>query len=368
MLQKLTEELAYLLGAFVADGSLYKSGHGLRVEFSDGTSVKEELHFSKKFVTRLRNLIEKYFDFNIRIHRKNNKYVLKFRNKKFANWIQSFGFLPGDKSNSVDIPSQLRGTSLEKSFWLGVMDCDGMIGRTTKNVTLWSSSKKLCKSFCEFLNKKIPVTVSERKLNDKIYFYVKIRSPFVKAYFDIISFSHPRKLLWLKNHLKNEFYVTNSVNFKEFLIAGNVIDYSKIFSKNVFVVRGSKILREEIAPKNMRFKRLLEILRGKGLSNRQICGLLQSYRWKMSKGSTTSVKLPLIVTGELEKIAKFIRLREGGIGVSKNYINSCGENSEKIIKCICKMFDVKPHFTSKKEIFFDSGVLKEFFSKVVKRE
>lgn len=38
-----------------------------------------------------------------------------------------------------------------------------------------------------------------------------------------------------------------------------------------------------------------------------------------------------------------------------------------IIKNICKIFDIKPHFTSKGEILFDSGVLNEFFSKVVEK-
>jgi hypothetical protein len=85
----------------------------------------------------------------------------------------------------------------------------------------------------------------------------------------------------------------------------------------------------------------------------------------MSKGSTTSVKLPLTVTKELEKIAKFIRLKDGGVRVSKNYIKSWGEDPAKIVKNVCKMFDIKPHFTSKGEILFDSGVLNEFFSKVV---
>lgn len=368
MRKKLTEELTYLLGAFVADGSLYRSGHGLRIEFSDGTFIKSELNFSKKFISKLRSLVKKYFGSEVQIFRKNNKYILKFRNKKFSDWVQSFGFFPGSKSASVNIPSQLKGTSLEKSFWLGVMDCDGMIGRTTKNITLWSSSRSLCRSFCEFLNKEIPVGVSKRKLRHKVYFYVKIRSPFVKVYSDIIGFSHPRKLLWLKNHLKNEFYVSNTVALEEFIIGSNVIDHSRIFDGNVFIVQGSEILKEGIAPKNIRFKKLFETLLDKGLSKQQIYKLLEEYRWKMSKGSTTSIKLPLTVTDELKEIAKFIRLREGGIRVSKNYIKSWGKDPVKIIKNICEIFDIKPHFTSKGEILFDSGVLNEFFSKVVVRK
>lgn len=70
----------------------------------------------------------------------------------------------------------------------------------------------------------------------------------------------------------------------------------------------------------------------------------------------------------VEESAKFVRLREGGIGISRNYVRAWNKDPKEVIGNICKIFYVRPHFTSKGEVIFDSGVLRELFSKVIKND
>ena len=366
---KVSSELSYLLGTFVADGTFYKSNKRTLIEFSDGTSVRKDLKYSRKFIDTLRLLINEHFHSKVRKFRKrNNQYVLRFQNKKFSDWLRSFGFYPGAKSSTVNVPTAIKSTEFEKDFWLGVMDCDGMIGKTTKNVTLWSASNKLCSSFLEFLdNSGVKASFNTRELKGKNYYYVKIKSPFVRKYADVVGFSHPRKLLWLRSHLKKEFYVTNRFAIKDFIINDGLIDYYKIFDDRVFVIDGAKLLGKR-EHKNIGFKILFNNLLTEGFKVEKVYKLLNEFRWKMSKGSTTSIKLPLYFTNELEEIAQFIRLTDGGIKISKNYTSAWNKNPDEIKGKICKMFDIKPHFTSKGELLFDSGVLGELFLKTLVRD
>ena len=89
---------------------------------------------------------------------------------------------------------------------------------------------------------------------------------------------------------------------------------------------------------------------------------INKYRFKKSKGSTNSVKLPLILTEEILRMAKFARIRAGGISFSKRYIESFGENYSRILNLFKITFDINPKFTCKNEPIFCSGVLKDFFS------
>ena len=91
---KLNEELAYLVGVFTGDGSLYKSDNSLRVEFSDGSTIPNELIYSKKFLENIAKILKKNFGVKVKIRKRKNKFIVKFRSKFFCEWLKSFGFKP----------------------------------------------------------------------------------------------------------------------------------------------------------------------------------------------------------------------------------------------------------------------------------
>ncbi len=67
------------------------------------------------------------------------------------------------------------------------------------------------------------------------------------------------------------------------------------------------------------------------------------------------------------RIAKFVRLRVGGISFSKAYTESFGESFEEILRITEDVFDIKPRYTCKNEPIFCSGVLRDFFDAIIER-
>ena len=88
----------------------------------------------------------------------------------------------------------------------------------------------------------------------------------------------------------------------------------------------------------------------------------------MSKGSTNSTIIPLYFTQEIIDIAKLIRLRKGGITISRRYTKFFNVNPNFIINKIISIFDILPSYTSKNEPIFCSGVLEIFFSKIINKK
>jgi hypothetical protein len=366
---KISNDLSYLLGVFAGDGSLYYSGGSPRVEFCDGSSVENEIKYSEEFLHNIVTIIRQNFDIAPKIFRKGNQFIIKFRNKAFCEWLMNFGFRPGEKCRSADIPLKIRGSKYERNFWIGVMDTDGMIGRKTKNVTLWSASRKLCESFSKFLNTQSVVnSICGHEMRGTVYYCVKIKSAFVRDFSEKIGFHHPRKTLWLKRHIQKSFYVKNNELIGKFLLNDRkTIDYRKIFPRNIYIVGGARILNKN-SEKNSNFQDTFDALVKKGMSRNSVCRIFDNFRWKASKGSTTSIKLPLFVSTELKDITNFIRIRSGGITISKQYIKSWNREPDEIIGTIESLFDIKPKHTCKGELIYDSTVLKEFFTRVTERE
>lgn len=365
----LKDEIAYLLGVFVGDGSLYKSGRNTRFEFSDGSLVEEELKYSRQFLEKLSGILNQYFYVETVPFRKNNKYVIKFRKKSLVKIFgEYFEFKPGPKSKEIDIPSIYKETSFENSFWRGIMDADGMIARDARKITLWSASEKLIDSFRIFLQEEIPSAKRERKLREKRYFIAIIKSPFIEKYADLIGFDHPRKRKWLERHRGNKFYKSKkSYKVKNFLKENKIIDYFKIFQGNsrIFVKDCQGVLeKREIQTNrnnNVKFMRLSHELEN-SIENLKM--LSNSCRWKMSKGSTKTIDLPLKYTDDLARILKFARIRESGIRLSRKYIQAYNESPGEIIDLCSKTFDISPSITSKGGVLFSSRVLYHFLKKL----
>jgi len=169
----------------------------------------------------------------------------------------------------------------------------------------------------------------------------------------------------------NDFYKNNTVNINGYALKNKIINYEKIFNlSSAMVVSGKDLLKEYKlkcrGDNNRKFEEILQKLNSKKISKIALFKLLSKHRWKMGKGSTTSIKMPLYFNKDILDIARFVRLRNGSITLSRNYIESFNLNSHEIIMKFEQIFDIKPKYTCKGEPLFCSGVLALFFSKIIK--
>ena len=365
-------DFAYLIGNFIADGSFYSTERGYRFEFVDGSPYSNELKYSLEHINHIKKIIENFLDKKLpEVRKRGNRFVLSFRDKNLAKlFITSFKFKPGDKSRVVNIPNLYRNTIYEKDFWIGYLDGDGSIARKYKKVSVESMSYKIINSFSDYLDRnKIFFSKYKSIRGDDYSYVIVIRSVSFKDFCEKIGFRHPLKSRLLKNKLKDkDFFIKNNLNISE----NEIIDYTNIFDNSIFIVNGKKIFLkygyQKYLGDNIRFNEIVSLLHRKGLSKEDILKEIINYRFKKSKGSTNSVKLPLFFNNKFIKIAKFVRIRQGGVSFSKRYIESFNEDFNNILKITEEMFDIKPKYTSKKEPLFCSGVISDFFNKVIKRE
>ena len=202
-------DFAYLIGAFMADGCFYlKEKKYFAFEFYDGSSVENELKYSLDHLNNIKRILSKYFIINLNMRKRGNLYILYFKSKEFGSiLINCFNINPGKKALIVDLPEIYKGTTMEKYFWLGFMDCDGMVARNSRKVVLDVCAKKLINSFKTFLLKEnIGFKYSERIIKKCVYFRVTIPPLYIRDYYKKLSFTHPRKKLWIEKHVKKEFY------------------------------------------------------------------------------------------------------------------------------------------------------------------
>lgn len=368
-----THDFAYLIGNFMADGSLYFSDRSYRFEFVDGSPYEAELKYCLRHLKRIKQILETFLNRNLpNIIKKGNKFVLRFRHKELANLFQSrLKISPGKKHKIIDIPNIYKNSLYEKDFWIGYLDGDGSIARKFRKISVESMSKKIIGSFASYLKENgILFSNYESKRLDDCSYVIVIRSVSFRDFAKKIGFNHPLKTKLLSEKLRNrDFYVNNKFN-------GNIeidfiIDYLNFFDDSVFIVNGRRLLLkynyDKFSRENIRVNELIKFLGEKGLKKEQISKEIIKFRFKKSKGSTNSVKLPLYLDKNLVRISKFIRIREGGIGFSKRYMESFDENFEEILKIAQKIFDIKPKFTCKNEPLFCSGVISDFFNKIIKR-
>src|SRR3989304_2911025 len=366
-------DFAYLIGNFVADGSFYKDSSGHRFEFVDGSPYKNELIYSWEHLSRIKKIIEKFTKKNLpEIRKRGQMYRLSFRNNELASlFLDILGFLPGDKSRIIDIPNIYKKTKYEKYFWVGYLDGDGSIARKSKRVAVESMSQKIIESFAEYLdNLGIYFSIYESKRNNEKSYVVLIRSISFRDFVEKIGFNHPLKSRLLKEKMqKEEFFKKNNVDIS---IINNKINYIKIFDGSVFLENGRELLIKYGYTKyhrpNASIKEVVSLMRSKGLNDEDIIKSIGKYRFKKSKGSTNSVKLPITFDNELLKLARFVRIRDGGISFSKAYIESFNEDYNEILQLTEKFFDIKPKYTHKNEPLFCSGILSDVFNKIINKE
>ncbi len=262
---------------------------------------------------------------------------------------------------------------MEKFFWLGFLDGDGCVPRNGRKIALESASKDLICSFRLFLKtNNIPSKYYERKIEDRTYYGARISSAFFKKYSNLLGFLHPRKKKWLTEKLKADFYVSTKSNIKRFLTENNYLDYVKIFdSRKVYLVNSKELIEQQGIKcdhrNNRTLKEVLDALKPREFKKEEILEVLSKFRWKMGKGTNTAVRLPKKINYKLKIAIKFVRIRAGGIGLSKRYIVAFNESPDKIRQLCEELFDINPKRTCKNEPIFCSSVLNLLFSKIISR-
>ncbi|MCF7872417.1 hypothetical protein K9L97_05275 [Candidatus Woesearchaeota archaeon] len=365
-----TPDFAYFIGFFVADGSFYADSNSSRFEFVDGTSVQEELELSREFMSLTKKYVEEILGKKLpNLRKRGNKYVLQFRNKYLDELFKKIGFSTGNKSKTCDVPRIFSKSDLERFFWIGVMDGDGMVARSSRKISLESVSFKLISSFSDFLNRnsvKYTFRIRNHSNNRKSY-RVDIQEFMFNKFLDLLPFRHPRKKLWAKKHKKREnFYVLSKLKIKQFLLYGDVINYFEIFKdKLIFVVDGKNLTTLKSKFRNIG---LAELKHRLNKPDEEILKKLSSLYFKASKGSTIKVKLPFNLNEDLIETSKFIHIRTGGIAISRTFVSISGKDPKIIINKISKLFEINPQTTCRNEIIFSSMVLKCFFEKILVRE
>ncbi len=367
-----TSNFAYMLGNFMADGSFYKSGKRFWFEFTDGSPYKNELKYSFEHIKKIKALLESFLNKKLpNIRNRGNRYSFSFNDSLLKETFENlFHLSPGDKSRTIDIPTIYRDSPLEADFWRGYLDGDGSIARRFRKVSVESMSEAIINSFAEFLRKKdIYFSQYRSKRGEDFSHVIVIRSVSFRDFARRIGFNHPSKSKLLAKKLNDsDFFVKN--NLSSSIILNKIIDYSLIFDKTVFVEDGLKILREYrdthyYQGNNIRFEFLFNFLLGQGLTKNKALVLLSKYRFKKSKGSRNSIKLPFYYNRDILTIAKYVRLRAGSITFSKAYIESFNEDYQQILNLTQRIFEILPKYTCKNEPIFCSGILRDFFSHLI---
>ena len=296
-------------------------------------------------------------------------FVLSFRDKTLSKlFLDKFKFLPGDKSKIIDIPSLYKNSKYEKDFWVGFLDGDGSIARNSRRIAIESMSEHIIESFANYLNKNYIFFSKYRSKRGSFYsFVILIKSVSFRDFANKIGFRHPLKSKLLNEKLKDkDFFIKNKIK-----LHSGIIDYTKIFDDTIFVENGRELLikygDKNYQRPNVKFNKIVSLMNKKGVDKLDILRQVNNYRFKKSKGSRHSIRLPLFFEDKLLKISRFVRIRQGGISFSRIYVNSFNENFEEILKITSDIFDIKPTYTGKNEPIFCSGVIKDLFDNIIER-
>ncbi len=162
------EEKSYIFGLLGTDGNLYLTDRN-RGKITLEVNIKDRDICEKLFsLVPNSKLSERTRDTNY----KQEYHSICFTNHQlsFRQELINFGFPLKDKTNNISIPIQ---TYSERDFWRGVIDGDGSIGYTAKDipfVSLVTKSESLKQAYCEMLlhNFNIEKNISRNK-RDNIY-------------------------------------------------------------------------------------------------------------------------------------------------------------------------------------------------------
>lgn len=183
--QLLDYKLMYFIGCSIGDGHINKEGK--RWVLVDGSSKKERLVFSEKFILNLTFLLKNLIN-NYEIKRDKTKYALRINNKLFCRFLNFFFGLPFGKKKDVVLKKpfilNLRKNDLEKYFWRGCFDTDGSVNKWGA-VDFCSSDRNLLNKCMIYLK---TIKIEPKKGKNLLVINISDLKKFSQ-----IGFSHPRK-------------------------------------------------------------------------------------------------------------------------------------------------------------------------------
>lgn len=199
----------YLSGALAGDGHLDK--RGTAIVLVDGQTKKQDLHYSKKFLLSLNNLLLESFGISGTIKEKISWYALLIHNKWLARYFNYYFSIPYGKKSSKITLSEKIPNHLQDEFWRGVMDTDGSVRKSAKKLSLKSSSLTLISQFQHFCTEKdISVKVERVKRGWTLNIMSEDYLKFAKS----VGFFHPKKQAIFLAHLRDgpKYVVLNSLH------------------------------------------------------------------------------------------------------------------------------------------------------------
>ena len=136
----LDEEIAWLIGYFIGDGSLGITSKKMRRSYGNYEYKKLRLRFydeTRESLEKVKRIVEIKFGEKASIERPKNRnlYLVTFNGRNVTNFFASI-FKPGSKTYSVEIPEFLfkTKTNILASFLAGLMDSDGYVTKDGKAV------------------------------------------------------------------------------------------------------------------------------------------------------------------------------------------------------------------------------------------
>jgi intein/homing endonuclease len=189
---KITKDISYFIGLFLAEGSVYKS-------------IKNGRHVGTSITISCGDDISKIFtDLGLK-YSYDGKFHYTTSSKELGEFLEYIGFDLSLKAKNKIIPKRIFSLSKDNvtHFIRGFMDGDGYSRVDNGNVGLCSSSKKLIEQFrvlfmnmgilCEYQEKLTPKTklVNVESMNYRLH----MNSKNSKLYYNLIGFGLERKMM-----------------------------------------------------------------------------------------------------------------------------------------------------------------------------
>lgn len=152
-IKNMSEDLAKIIGAFVADGHLKQRD----TMWGDRKSIHYELVYREGYKTNINALarwLRDTFGIKVKPTKDKNCYSIYISNKIIFRYFQNlFGFTPGRKTATVRVPDIIKESpdNIKKYFAWGVIMFDGSVSRVNGYIELYSRSRNLIKDMSKLL-------------------------------------------------------------------------------------------------------------------------------------------------------------------------------------------------------------------------
>lgn len=165
--KNLTEDLARVIGAHIADGHLKRRN----TNWHNRKATHYELVLREGYETTINSFCRWFnncFDYNLKPKKRKNHYEIYISNKVIFNFFNIFLELPsGKKTETIRIPNYIKDSNkkIKIAFLQGLLMFDGSVERKTGYISLVSRSEDLVKDTYNLLKeiKLIPDYINRKE-------------------------------------------------------------------------------------------------------------------------------------------------------------------------------------------------------------